>query len=59
MPTAKGNGQVPGFAEALANLDVERTTPLEALSALQRLQAEAQVWLNTEQLRKETTHGGR
>jgi DNA mismatch repair protein MutS len=59
LATHDGNGQAPAFAETLADLDVQRTTPLEALSALERLQAEARDWLRTEQQRRETTHGGR
>jgi DNA mismatch repair protein MutS len=38
------NREVPAFVAWLGGLDVERTTPLEALSTLERLRAEAREW---------------
>jgi DNA mismatch repair protein MutS len=59
LPEELPLAETPAFVAGLAQLDVQRTTPLEALGALERLQAEARAWLQSEQERRETTHGRR
>ncbi len=44
IPGTVANPAVPEFVNWLGELDVERTTPLEALSTLERLRAEARAW---------------
>jgi DNA mismatch repair protein MutS len=43
---------VPPVLSALTELDVERTTPLDALSILERLRAEAREWLRINRIAK-------
>jgi DNA mismatch repair protein MutS len=59
LATTNGERRAPAFVEALVDLDIQRTTPLEALSVLERLQAEAHDWLRTEQQRRGTSHDSR
>jgi DNA mismatch repair protein MutS len=42
-----GARKVPALIHELAAVDVERTTPLEALGTLERLRAEARAWLQS------------